>query len=176
MALLNTVNPKQAEGTVAEVYKQIEQMIGFVPNALQLSSISPGHLERHWADIGEVMNHPTLSQKLFTMVRLLVSEIHRCKYCIGMNTAMLMNSAGMSHEDIERLMADPSSAPLDAKELALLLFVLDAVKDSNGVSAEQVEALRAAGCSDREIFDVTAHASNMVASDILLNTFKVESE
>ncbi len=176
MSLLNTVNPEQAEGTVAAIYRQAGQMMGFVPNALRLDSVNPAHMERHWAGIGEAVSHPTLSRKLFTMIRLLVSEIHRCDYCIGMNAAMLMNGEGMSREDIDRLATDPGSAPLNPKERALLLFALDAVRDSNGVTAEQVEALREAGCSDREIFDVTVHASQMVAGDIMLNTFKVQPD
>ncbi len=176
MSLLNTVKPEQAEGSVATIYQQIEQALGFVPKAFQLSSINLGHLERHWTDIGEIMSHPTLSQKLFTIIRLLVSEIHRCKYCIGINTSMLLNIAGMSQEDIDRMVADPGTAPLDAKELSLLLFVLDAVRDSNGISPDRIDGLRAAGCSDREIFDAAAHACHMVASDIMFNAFRVEPE
>jgi hypothetical protein len=41
MSIISTVTPDQASGKVAEVYGQIQQMMGRVPNAFQLYSSSP---------------------------------------------------------------------------------------------------------------------------------------
>jgi alkylhydroperoxidase family enzyme len=122
------------------------------------------------------MNHDTLSTKLFALIRLLVSEAHQCKYCIGLNSGILMQTHNMSLEDIARVKQTPETAPLDEKEKALLLFVIKAIDDSNSTTAEDVETLKQLGCSEREIFDALAQGARQVAGDIMLNAFKVEDD
>ena len=176
MSLLTTIDPQQAEGRAAEVYREIEGMFGFVPNAIRLDSINPSHMSRHWEGIRDSIAHETLSAKLFTLIRLLVSEATHCDYCIGMNAGMLMQIHGMSQEEIARVKQTPEAAPLDEKEKALLRFVLNGIEDSNSIAAQDIEKLKNLGCSEREIFDALAHGAWNVAGDIMLNTFKVEHD
>ena len=176
MSLITTTQPHQAEGKTADVYREIEGMFGFIPNAIRLDSVNPGHMARHWEGIRESIAHETLSAKLFALIRLLVSEATHCDYCIGLNAAILMQSHGMTQEDIARVKQTPETAPLDEKEKALLHFVMKGVGDSNSITAQDVEALKLLGCSEREIFDALAHGAWQVAGDIMLNAFKVEHD
>ncbi len=176
MALITTTPPQQAEGKTAEIYQDIESKFGFIPNAIQLDSINPNHMARHWEGIKEAIAHESLSAKLFTLIRLLVSEATHCDYCVGLNAGILMQMHGMSAEDIARVKQSPQQAPLEEKELALLQFVMQAIGDSNSVAAEDIEALKQKGCSEREVFDALAHGAWQVAGDIMLNAFKVERD
>jgi uncharacterized peroxidase-related enzyme len=56
---------------------------------------------------------------------------------------------------------DPTTAT--AREVALRRWAEQVVRDPNGASAMQVETLRAAGLSDREIFEATVHVAFRVA-------------
>ena len=57
--------------------------------------------------------------------------------------------------------ADPiSSTP---REMALRKWAEQVVRDPNGASAMQVEKMRAAGLSDREIFEATVHVAFRLA-------------
>ena len=87
-----------------------------------------------------------------------------------------MQHHGMSQEDIARVKQTPEAAPLDEKEKALLHFVMKGVRDSNSIAAQDIEALKLLGCSEREIFDAMAHGAWQVAGDIMLNAFKVEHD
>ncbi len=176
MSLITTTPPQQAEGKIAEIYSDIESTFGFIPNAIQLDSINPSHMARHWEGIQESIRHESLSQKLFTLIRLLVSEATHCDYCVGLNAGILMQMHGMSAEDIARVKQTPEQASLDAKELALLQFVLKGVADSNSITAQDIEELKQLGCSEREVFDALAHGAWQVAGDIMLNAFKVEHD
>ena len=176
MSLIHTVDPQQAEGTVANIYNEVQAMFGFVPNGMKLDSVNPERMEQHWRAIGTTLNHPTLSQTFFTCVRYLVSEVQRCEYCIGINAGMLINMHGVDPETVGRMAADPTLAPLDEKEKALLLFALRMTEDSNSSGPEDIEALKGAGCSEREIYDAVSSAAQMVAGDIVLNTFKVQPD
>jgi uncharacterized peroxidase-related enzyme len=176
MPLITTTPPQQAEGKTAEVYRDIENKFGFIPNAIQLDSINPNHMARHWEGIQESITHQSLSPKLFALIRLLVSEATDCDYCVGFNAGILMQMHGMSDEDIARVKQAPEQAPLDEKERALLLFVMKAIGDSNGITGQDIEALKQLGCSEREVFDALAHGAWQVAGDIMLNAFKVERD
>ncbi|MEN8180435.1 MAG: carboxymuconolactone decarboxylase family protein [Pseudomonadota bacterium] len=176
MPLINTIEPENAQGAVAEIYQEINEMFGFVPNAIKLDSINPEHMSRHWNAIKESVQHPSLSQKLFTIIRLMISEAQHCEYCIGLNAGMLIQMHGVSQEQIAEIGRDPAQAPLDEKEKALLLFVVKTVNDSNGTTAAEIEDLKAKGCSEREIFDTLAHGAQQAAGDIMLNAFKVEAD
>jgi uncharacterized peroxidase-related enzyme len=176
MSLITTTAPQQAEGKTAEIYKDIESKFGFIPNAIQLDSINPSHMARHWEGIQESIAHETLSPKLFTLIRLLVSEATHCEYCVGLNAGMLIQMYGMSAEDVAQVKRSPELAPLDEKERALLQFVMKGVEDSNSITAEEIEGLKQLGCSEREVFDALAHGAWQVAGDIMLNAFKVEQD
>lgn len=176
MSLITTTQPQEAEGKTAEIYRDIENKFGFIPNAIQLDSINPNHMARHWEGIQESIAHETLSAKLFTLIRLLVSEATHCEYCVGLNASMLMQMHGMSADDIARVKQSLDHAPLDQKEKALLQFVMQGIGDSNSIKAEDIEGLKQIGCSEREIFDAMAHGAWQVAGDIMLNAFKVERD
>ncbi len=176
MSILNTVMPEQAQGPVAELYSTFEKQIGFIPNAFKLASVSPQMLQQHWEYIGYYMQHPNLSKVLTTLIRLLVSQKVDCEYCVNLNTALLVNEAGVPAEDVAAIKADPTKAPLDEKEKALLMFVLDAVADPHGVSQSELEKLRELGCSEQEIYDALNHGARQVGLDIMLNAFKVEND
>jgi len=176
MSLITTTLPQQAEGKIAEIYQEIESKFGFIPNAIQLGSINPNHMARHWQGIQETIAHETLSAKLFTLIRLLVSETMHCEYCVGLNAGILMQTYGMSAEEIAQVKHSAKQAPLDERELALLEFVIKGVGDSNSITAEDIEGLKQHGCSEREIFDALAQGASQVAGDIILNAFKVEHD
>ncbi|MDJ0807254.1 MAG: hypothetical protein QNJ78_10515 [Gammaproteobacteria bacterium] len=176
MPLISIIEPEDAQGALAEIYTDINELFGFVPNAMKLDSINPEHLSRHWSGIKQAVQHPSLSQKMLTLIRLIISEAQACEYCIGLNAGLLIQMHGMSQNQVNEVAKDPSRAPLDEKEKALLSFVVRAIEDSNRVTAEEIETLKAVGNSEREIFDALAHGTQQVAGDIMLNAFKVEAD
>ncbi|MDA8225669.1 MAG: hypothetical protein M0T86_07090 [Betaproteobacteria bacterium] len=176
MPLIQTVSPQDAQGKVKEVYDQVSAAFGAPPNALQIYSASPALLAEHWQSIGYYMQHPTLNFALLAMMRMLVSQQGHCEYCVGFNESLLINHAGFSIEQVQAAKRDPASAPLPPKDVAMLLFTLKAARDSNSVTATDIDALRKAGWSDADILDGLNHAANMLAADMLLNALKVEND
>lgn len=174
MTTIQTVSPDNATGEVAAVYEQIKNSLGHVPNAIRLFSSNPFLLKNQWEYYGSIIQHPNLSLALTACIRLLVSQQGHCAYCIDMNAGMLMNMMGWSAEQVQATRASYLDSPLPEREKALLGFVLKAVKDATGTSAEDVGALRALGWSDSDILDALNHGARMVAGDILINAFHVE--
>lgn len=174
MNMISTVSPDQANGGVAQVYGQIEQAFGRVPNGMRLFSSSPALLEQNWQQLGYYMQHPRLSFPLLAFIRMLVSEQHECAYCIGMNESLLINMGGVSAEDVLAARHNPADAPLPEKEKAMLLTVLKTVEAPKTLDKADLDRLRALGWEDGDILDAVYHGARNVAADIMFNAFKVE--
>ena len=176
MSIISTVAPERASGKVAEVYGQIRQMMGRVPNAFQLYSSSPALLEQQMQQIAYYRQHPDLSFPLLAMVRMLVSQHNDCQYCVGFNEVMLMHRAGLTQEQVAATKRNPADAPLPEKEKAMLLLVLKATKTPKMVEKSDLDKLRALGWSDSDIMDAVYHGARNAAVDIMFNTFKIEND
>ena len=176
MSLLKTATPENATGEVAEIYAQMRAVWGSVPNVLRVWSASPFLLRQQWDLIGYSMSHPTLPGPLLACVRMLVSQMGRCDYCIDMNAGLLVDMMGWTPDQVAATRAEPSAANLPERERALLLLVLRAVQNPAAVNTGDMDALRGLGWSDGDILDAVAHGARMVAGDIIINAFKVERD
>lgn len=176
MSILQTVSPESATGEVAGVYAQIKDAWGHVPTAIQAFSANPFLLRHQWEYYGSIMQHPRLTFPMTACIRMLVSQAGHCTYCVDMNAGMLINMAGWMPEQVAATRADFNDSPLSAPEKTLLGLVLKATRDSNSVSAADLQTARDAGWSDSDILDAVNHGARMVAADIIINSFKVERD
>jgi uncharacterized peroxidase-related enzyme len=176
MSYLKTVTTSDATGDLAEIYQEITAAFGGVPAIMQAWSVVPFHLRQQWEFIKHSMHNENLSRALQACIRMTVSQATACAYCIDMNAGMLINMFGWTPEQVAATQADPANANLDEREKAVLLFVLKAVKDSTSTTQADIDALRAVGYSDQDIFDGLALAARMVAADIISNALHVERD
>ncbi len=173
MAIIKLVEKEEAQGKVAEIYDAMLNSMGFIPEAFKLFSPSPYLLETQVGTLQHFSRHENLSGKLLALIRLLVSEIESCKYCIDTNTGILFQY-GILPEQLSVIKNDPAKAPLDEKELALLLFVLKVVKNPLATNQSDVDSLKKLGWDDTEILEAAFHGTSQVGLDRLLNAFKVQ--
>ncbi|MBW1779128.1 MAG: hypothetical protein JRL30_00120 [Deltaproteobacteria bacterium] len=172
MALITTVSPETAEGPIAEAYKPFLETIGVVPKPLEMVSVSPELFKIQAETIGYFMQHPTLGLPLLTFIRLLVSVAYDYEYCIGFNSGLL-TSQGVSEELLSSVKTDPSKAPLEEKDKAMLLFVLKAVKTPEAIDQNDVKGLLEMGWSEKDIFDAVSHGMGMIGPSKMFKAFKM---
>jgi len=175
MALIQLVEKEEATGRVAEIYETMVNTMGFIPNAFKVFSPSAHVLDKQFGNFAYFMRHKSLGGKLLAFIRLLVSEKEECKYCVGMNSGILLQY-GVLPEQLAGIKAEPVTAPLEENELALLLFVLKVVGNSNSIEQGDIDALRKLGWTDADILDATYHGTTQVGVDKIFNAFKIESE
>lgn len=176
MSLIKTIEPQNATGELAELYAKISQIRGVVPNSSKLWSQSPELLKQQLAFISYYMNHKSLSAQLLAAIRMLVSTENSCEYCVDFNTAMLINSFGWSHEDVEALKNTKASVKLSDKEQKMLDFVLKSVKEKTKTSALELDKLSEMGWDESDILDALQHGARMSAIDIVFNVLGVEKD
>ena len=175
MALLNLTDKENATGRVAEIYETMMNTMGFIPNAFKVYSPSEHVLDKQFGNLAYFMRHKTLGGKLLAFIRILVSEQEQCKYCVGVNSNILLQY-GVLPEALAEIKLDPTKAPLEEKELAMLLFVLQVVNDSNSVLQSDVDKLRNLGWTDADILEATYHGTSQLSADRIFNAFKIESD
>jgi alkylhydroperoxidase family enzyme len=173
MALIQITPPEKAEGKLAELYKEVETMFGIVPSGVQLLGVSPGILDNQIAIMGHFHGHSTLSTPLLAMIRMMISNACKSKYCVGLNNRILQG-AGFSQDQVDAALADPKNAPLNEKDKALLLFVLKACDNPHSTVQEDVDGLKSLGWSETDIFEAVAHGARAVGTNIIFDTFKVD--
>lgn len=174
MPIIKTYEVDEATGDLKKLYDKIIELRGEVGNNAKLFSSSPELLRQQLDFIAYYMKHSTLSMPLLASIRILVSSSQSCSFCIDFNTAMLVNYAKWDIADVEAMKKDPSKAKLEPKEIALLIFVVNSIKDAHSSNQKDMDTLRALGWSDADIMDAVNHGARMLATDILFNTFKIE--
>lgn len=167
--------PAGEEGRVNSVFDAIKQHIGFVPDGVRLYSFSPALLENFVGNISYFNSGERLTPSLMAMIRYLVSWESKCHFCINMNEGFLTNM-GLDLDAIRAARNNPEAAPLPAKEKPLLMLALKSVNDPESVNDQDIQAAKAQGWSDRDIFDVVAQAASNRAFNYVLRTFNVESQ
>jgi len=174
MSIINTIQENKATGQVKDIYHEIKNTWGVIPAPITIMSSSPELLQNQWERYKYFHNQEALSQKLLTIIRLLVSDEAKCEYCIGFNGAILINMFEMKEDEIKLLIKDPSTSPLDNKEKALLMFVLKSIKSKSETNDSDISELKNLGFNDKDILDAVVAGVTMLAGNILFDTFKID--
>ena len=117
------------------------------------------------------MNHPTLSQGLMALIRMLVAEESGFNYCVSFNRSILVKMGVADDDALAAIMADPTKAPLPEKEKAMLLMVLKACTKPEEVAESDVQRLRDLGWTDGDIMDAANHGLMMIGAGMLEKAF-----
>ena len=174
MSLLQVATMQEAQGEVKEIFNEVEKAFGAVTEGLSLWALNPEALKFQWDSIKEQMECDEDTQKMYTLIRYIVSEKNHCKYCIGLNGGMLINMYGMTKEELDEVAGDLSVAKLTPKNQKLLEFALRSISEPQSIKQQDIQELYALGLNDKEIFDLVLTASMMLVVNTLFDTFDVE--
>lgn len=144
---------------MAAYFKKCEEKLGYVPNVLLAYSHSMAKLEAFAAFYNELMLAPSgLSKLEREMIAVVVSAENRCWYCLVSHGAAVRALSGRP-ELGEALAFNYRVAPLDARQRAMLDFAAKMAKASAEIEDRDRDALRQAGFSEKDIWDIAAVAS-----------------
>ena len=172
--LINYTSVEQAKGDVKVVYDEIKGAYGIVPEPIKGLSLNPKILRNTWEMYKILGSNKNFSPKTTTMMRYLIAEVHGCAYCVGFNKGMMLNIFKMSEDEINTLQKDPSSAKLDEKQKAMLLFMLKSTSHPADVNQADIDALKKLGWSETDIMEGVKQATEMVATSLFIDTFKIQ--
>ncbi len=173
--LLTPIPPAGQEDRVEAVFARVRERLGFVPDGLRLYSFSPPLLEAFVTNIGYFRDGTGLPPALTTFIRYLVSSDAGCRFCIDLNEGFLAH-LGVDLDAARAARADVEAAPLEPRERLLLKLALKSVEAPQDIGSDDLEAVRAHGWSERDIFDAVVQAASNRAFNFVLRSFKVERQ
>ncbi len=165
---------QEAQGEVKEIFNEVEKAFGAVTEGLSLWALNPEALKFQWNSIKEQMDNDVDTQKMYTLIRYIISEKNHCEYCIGLNGGMLINMYGMSEEELKEVANNLSVAKLTPKNEKLLAFALRSINEPQSIKQQDIDELHILGLNDKEIFNLVLTASIMLVVNTLFDTFDVE--
>jgi uncharacterized peroxidase-related enzyme len=144
---------------VKAMYDKADEKLGFVPNVLRVYSLKPNHLELWNAFYDDLMRGESgLTRPQREMIAVVVSTANRCHYCMVSHSAYLRKLTG-DPVLVEQLRTNYRYAEIEPRERAMLDFAVKLTEQSSSCTEADVEALREAGWSDEDIFDITEVAA-----------------
>ena len=145
------------------------EKLGFIPNVLRAYAFDMPKLEAFVAMYNDLMLAPSgLSKLEREMIAVAVSSENRCYYCLTAHGAAVR---GLSDDPVlgELMVMNYRAARLDRRQRAMLDFAVKLTAQPFAIEEADREAVRAAGFSDRDIWDIAAVAgffnmSNRIAT------------
>jgi uncharacterized peroxidase-related enzyme len=150
-------------------FAKCQEKLGFVPNVLKAYGFDMAKLGAFVAMYNDLMLAPSgLSKLEREMIAVAVSSHNRCYYCLVAHGAAVRQLSGDPVLG-ELMVMNYRAAPLSPRHRAMLDFAVKLTAEPWAVEDEDRTRLRAAGFSDRDIWDISAVAaffnmSNRVAS------------
>ena len=146
-----------------------QEKLGMVPNVLKAHAFDIDKLNAFTALYNDLMLADSGLTKLEReMIAVVVSSINRCFYCLTAHGAAVRELSGDPKLG-EHLVMNWRSAPVTPAQRAMLDFAAKVTTESHAVDEADRQALRDAGFSDRDIWDIASVAgffamSNRIAS------------
>jgi uncharacterized peroxidase-related enzyme len=163
------LRPEELSPEMAAYFAKCEEKLGFVPNVLKAYAFDMGKLSAFVAMYNDLMLAPSgLSKLEREMIAVAVSAHNRCYYCLVAHGAAVRALSGDPALG-ELMVMNYRAARLSPRERAMLDFAVKLSAEPWRVEDEDRAALRRAGFTDRDIWDIAAVAgffnmSNRIAS------------
>ncbi len=135
-----------------------QEKLGLIPNVLRAYAFDIEKLNAFAGLYNDVMlANSGLTKLEREMIAVAVSAVNRCFYCLTAHGAAVRELSG---DPIlgEQLVMNYRTAPLDARQRAMLDFAVKMTEASHTIEEADRQALRTVGFSDRDIWDIAAVA------------------
>jgi uncharacterized peroxidase-related enzyme len=140
-------------------FDKCDEKLGFVPNVLQAYAFDAAKLQAFMEMVDDLMlGDSTLSKLEREMIAVAVSSVNHCHYCLTAHGAAVRQRAN-DPELGEMIAQNYRAAPLNPKQKAMLDFSVKLTESPDKMEEADRAALRTAGFSDRDIWDISATAA-----------------
>lgn len=151
--------PAEFTPAMAAYFDKCREKLGFVPNVLAAYAHDMAKLEAFATFYNNLMLAPSgLSKLEREMIAVAVSSENHCFYCLTAHGASVRQLSGDPALG-ELIAMNWRAADLPPRCRAMLSFAAKLTRASHEIEEKDRQALREAGFSDRDIWDIAAVAS-----------------
>ena len=155
ISIFDLPGPDALDEDMQAYFKVCEEKLGFVPNVLRTYAFNQDKLRAFATLYNTLMLGPSKLSKLDReMIAVVVSSANRCFYCLVAHGQAVRKLSG-DPELGEMLVMNYRVAELEPRMRAMLDFAWQLTTEPWTVADAERDALRKAGLSDTEIFDLS---------------------
>ncbi|WP_443266051.1 peroxidase-related enzyme [Xanthobacter sp. NM-25] len=161
--------PAPFDAATEAYFNKCQEKLGFVPNVLQAYAFDMAKLGAFSAMYNDLMLAPSgLSKLEREMIAVAVSSVNRCYYCLTAHGAAVRQLSGDPVLG-EQMVMNYRAARLEPRQRAMLDFAVKLTERPHEIEEADRAVLRAAGFSERDIWDIGAvtgffNMSNRIAA------------
>ena len=141
-------------------FDKCKEKLGFIPNVLRAYAFDNAKLRAFILMADDLMlGDSGLSKLERELIAVAVSSVNHCHYCLTAHGAAV-RQRGRDPELGELIAQNYRAAALDARQKAMLDFTVKLTEAPDKIEEQDRKALRGAGFSDRDIWDIAAVAAS----------------
>jgi uncharacterized peroxidase-related enzyme len=147
----------------------VQEKSGFVPNVFLTLAHRPDEFRAFFAYHDALMEKDSgLTKAEREMIVVATSGANRCQYCVVAHGAILRIRA-KNPRVADQVAVNHNKAEITPRQRAMLDFAMKVATESHAVGEADFSALRAAGFSDEDIWDIGAVAAFFALSNRMAN-------
>ena len=164
MARVSIARPERVEDpAVQAIFDWVTEMEGSVPNHFYVELNFPEFFVAKLGATKVLWEAGELTMAEIQHIGILVSKANGCPYCTAAFCTILNHGLGTSEDYVAELVKSGADAADSARLRTLLDYALKVNGDAAGITDEDVDALRAAGLTDRGIVQITHIVSDFAS-------------
>lgn len=149
MAIIGVVDPQKVDGKTAEIFKNVEQRLGRVPNMLKLMGHSASGRSGYLA-YTDAFEHGPMNPHLRGLLTAAIAEMSGSEYVLLL-AYMLGPRQGVSAEEVTAARRLESNDP---KIAAALQFAAKVIENRGHAAEPELKKLQAAGYTEQQIVEI----------------------
>ena len=150
------------------IFDNLEKQLSFVPNLYAVAGYSEDALEAYLNFSGKI-GKSSFSNKELEAIKLAVSEVNQCQYCLAAHTA-ISKMNGFSEEETIEL----RGATIENTKLRAIAQLAKNVSENRGrATAEAVENFFAAGFDNKALIDLVGVTIEISFTNYLHNLTQI---
>jgi uncharacterized peroxidase-related enzyme len=173
MAFIDTIPVAQATGEVRTLYEEQQAKLGYVPNYAKLFSQHPQVMTAWSQLVGSIRS--TMDTRRYELITMAAARALHSSYCMLAHGTILQQQF-LSPSQLTAIAEDFTTTDLAAAEVAMMAFAEQIARNATLISTADIQALRAHGFSDAEIFDLAATAAARCFFSKLLDALGAEPD
>lgn len=156
MSFLRTVDDEGADADVAAIYERDIERVGYLPNYTRTFSLHPGAYDA-WRHLIAAIAKP-MDERRYELATIGAATSLRSSYC-SLAHGKILAEKFFDPDDVRSIVESPTASGLDEADALVVEFAAKVAEDATQVTEQDIERLRTAGLSDRDIFDVVLAAA-----------------
>jgi uncharacterized peroxidase-related enzyme len=156
MSFIETTDPRDATGAVADLYQRLQGGQECLPNYARVFCHRP-EVMAPLATLQDTLKQQ-LDPRLWALISVAVAREINSSYC-SLAFARRLLRHYFSQRELLAIVQGEADAPLSDSERVAMTLSAKLARDASSIAQEDIDQLRHAGFTDPQIFDVVAAAA-----------------